>query len=235
MSHQVVHRTVFLPLLLLTAVDASAQNVKLDPSKLVLAPKATTSSRAVLSRPPATTKAVRMSQADYQILRPKLAALAKVAETALPLQFTVATNLATPGNVLNIGVVTPPQGGGICLGNVDLYVGDLGWLGNVPPMAVSRSAGSSFAFVAPIQGPGTFMMTVYLNASAANALVPVTTFGGPDFSNPETSPVMNLPVQNGKVFVVKEVTLAITRQLGVTIGPVGPGIEVSSCDFMRVR
>jgi hypothetical protein len=236
MSHQVAHRTVLIPLLLMTAVDARAQTVKLDPSKLVLPPKATTPSRAVLNRPPAFTKPVRMSQADYLALRPRLATLAKVAESSLPAQVTVATDLATPGNVLNIGVGTPPQGGGIVLVNVSVCSGDLGWLGNgyVPPMQISKG-NSYFSFLAPIQGPGLFMMTVYLSAPMANALVPVTTGGGPDFSNPETSPVVNLPVQNGKVFVVKEVTLGITKQLVVTVGPVGPDFVVSSCDFMRVR
>jgi hypothetical protein len=176
-----------------------------------------------------------MSQADYLVLRPKLAALAKVPETALPIQFNPAANLATPGNVLNIGVGTPPQGGGIWLENVAVYSGNLGWLGNIPPGATSRSAGASFFFSAPMQGPGTFMMSVYLNAPTANALAPITTLGGPDLYNPETSPVMNLPVQNGKVFVVKEVTLSTTRELGLYIGPVGPGWTVFSCDFMRVR
>ncbi len=93
---------------------ASAQGVKLDPTKVVLAPKvnqAAPEAPAAIRHPPAPSAPVRLSDAQYALLRPHLASLLVVAEHTLAPHLLPSTNLNTPGSsVLLIPGNQPPAG-----------------------------------------------------------------------------------------------------------------------------
>ena len=236
MSRQAFKRTLVASLLTMTSVGASAQLVRPESPNVVLAPKATALSATFGSRASGITTArspARLSQAEYLTMRPKLAALVNVTETQLPSQPIAAPSLATPGSVLNVGLGTQPPGAGIELADVYFNSGSSALLGALSaPVAVARSNTASILFVAPIPGPGTYLITVY--AYSPTGTVPVVLAAGSG-SAWDISPAITLPVQAGKLFVVKDVAVTSARELAISIGPGAFGAQVFSCDFMRIK
>lgn len=187
----------------------------------------------------------RLTVADYQAMLPHLATLTNFPRTSLAAQPFAATNLATVGGVLNVGLLASPPGGGFQASGADWVFSYSAWvLGapippcmvfNVRPGAVSNDV--TAGFTAPIQGPGTYMMTVYVETPLSQVSVS-TTSGAPGTLREDTGP-NTISIQNGKVIVVHEVTAPHPKELQVWISPIAgtsyANLLIYSCDFMRIR
>jgi hypothetical protein len=187
----------------------------------------------------------RLTVADYQAMLPHLATLTNLPRTSLAAQPFAATNLATPGGVLNVGILAAPPGGGFQATGTDWVFSYSPWSMGAPIPAcivfqVPPGAASSYGvagFTAPIQGPGTYMMTVYVETPLSQVSVS-TSSGAPgtvgEFTGPNT-----IAIQNGKVIVVHEVTAPRPKELQIWINPFAGNsnayLQIYSCDFMRIR
>ena len=105
----------------------------------------------------------------------------------------------------------------------------------VRPGAVSNDAVAGFT--APIQGPGTYMITVYVETPLSQVSVSTSSSGNGaawEGTGPNT-----ISIQNGKVIVVQEVTAPHPKELQVWISPIAgtsyANLLIYSCDFMRIR
>ena len=170
-------------------------------------------------------------------MRPQLAVLCKVTVNQLPLQPSPSSTLATLGAVLTIQPGNPPPGGGTNFHSLEGAVfGNTAMTGNKVLPLVFMNADGAADFIAPVPGPGTYLVTFYIDTTLSQVQVAGTAAGsGPMW---EYGPSALLPVQNGKVFAVLEVTLPYARELlaRIALPRSSTGrLCLYSCDFMRLK
>lgn len=230
--------------------SAWAQGLKVDQLKPLLATKVAPNAAAKKPQfktmiPTMARGPQRLTVADYQAMLPHLATLTNLPRTSLATQPFAATNLATPGGVLNVGLVVAPPGGGFQAYGVEWVISYSPWVlgAPIPPCIVfnvrpgSGPTDAVAGFTAPIQGPGTYMITVYVETPLSQVSVS-TSSGAPGTSGEFTGP-NTIAIQNGKVIVVHEVTSPRPKELQIWINPIAGTsnayLQVYSCDFMRIR
>ncbi|MBK9797818.1 MAG: hypothetical protein IPP58_15325 [Holophagaceae bacterium] len=245
--------TIRVAVSLLAAFSAStawAQLLKVDQLKPLLAtkvaPSATAKKLQFKTMMPTTARGPqRLTVADYQAMLPHLATL-----TNLPPDLAGRATLRGHQSRHTWGCPQRWHIGGPCRRGLPGYRRRLGHvffglvLGapipacmvfQVPPGAALNSGVAGFT--APIQGPGTYMITVYVETPLSQVSVS-TLSGGAGTAGESTGP-NTIAIQNGKVIVVHEVTAPRPKELQIWISPIAgtsyANFLVYSCDFMRIR
>ena len=235
MNARAFHRSLLASLLVLAATTAQAQIPKLE---LALPAAKAANLKQGLARGPSAAVRVRaparMTQAEYVAMRPALASLLKRVVATLPAQLIPSTNLSTVGHTLNVAVGQRMVGGGFSSFNSLVIASDVALFDHpVASYCAMSQTNSEAYYIAPIQGPGTYMITVYVDPITTKANM--TAFSADSTGNYETSPALVITPQNGKMFVVKEVTSANAREVGVLLTMNGNAqVYMLSCDFVRI-
>lgn len=182
----------------------------------------------------------RLSNADYALLRPHLAALLKVPAPALPPNPVQATNLLAPGNVLNVKIAGPNPAGTswycdkAAASNVTQggLVGGFVWsptlLGNVD------GGPATIQFCVQNLPAGTYLMTAYVSGTRASYDCKVSQTNG-------QTPLAPIAVQSGKVMVPYVLSAAAEDFRFVLELPWNDDRArdrdwtIYSCDFMRIQ
>lgn len=184
----------------------------------------------------------RLSAADYQAMGPQLTTLANLPPGSLPPISLVATDLATPGGVLNVGLGPQPRGAMMIGVGAAVLVNASPVRQPSSPPYLQFQVGTAWAtsqmavFLAPIQGAGTYVITAYVETSLAK-LDLISCDQGETVAACTTTTTTG--VQNGKVSVVHEVTDARSHDLTLYLAPSGMTsgdyLRLFSVDFLRLR
>jgi hypothetical protein len=182
----------------------------------------------------------RLSNADYALLRPHLASLLKVAPAALPPNPVQATNLQTPGSVVNIKIAGPnPEGASWYCDKATVssvtqagLVSGFAW----SPMLQGNKDGGPATIQFCMKGlpAGTYLMTAYVSGERSSFNCKVMHAGS-------ETPLSSVQVQSGKVmvpFVLSNANeeLRLVMELPWFLDLVrDPDWIVYSCDFMRIQ
>ena len=203
---------------LLSFAGLSAQiPAKVNPGALTL-PANTPPVFKLPVKPQVNPHPTRLTDAQYAALRPQLASLLRQPEGSLAQKFVKAANLWTVGSMVNVVLgQTPPAGFKWWAFNA---------LVTLPGVSVSNKVNSGVHFMAENVAPGTYLMTVYLDADVA-------TIQGSVCDTAFTASVQNHMIN---VPYVKS-TPATTALDIVCVFPVSNTMYYNyySCDFMRVR
>jgi hypothetical protein len=238
--------TILLALLALPLQgQINAQALKLPPKSSPVAPSSAKGATAPKQRP---VHPPRLSGADYALLRPHLASLLKVAPAALPPNPVQATNLATPGSVVNVKIAGPnPEGAAwycdkATISNVTQagLVGGFAWS---PTILGNMDGGpSTIQFCMKSLPAGTYLMTAYVSGGRTSFDCKVYHAGGQ--TTPTAigqTPAAATLAQSGKVMVPFVLSEANNELRLILELPWNDDRErdrdwiVYSCDFMRIQ
>ena len=187
---------------------------KFDPKSLSL-PVSTASAARILATPQSNPPPNRLTEAQYATLKPHLASLLKQTEGSLAPRSLPSPNLTTLGATVNVTLgQTPPAGFRWQTGAT---------IGNWPGGCSGGTGGGFVTFIADNVPSGTYLMTVYLDTTAA------LVSGGVNegaFTATVQGRMINVPC-------VKTTPPSIPLHIDLNF-PAG-GARIYSCDFMRIR
>jgi hypothetical protein len=215
----------------------NAPAVKLLPKSSPLVASAGKGQSAPKQRP---VHPPRLSNADYALLRPQLAALLKVPPPALPPNPVQATNLLVPGNVLNVKIAgqNPNGASWYCdkasVSNVTSGSVATGFALSPMILGMVDAGPTTISFAMQNLPQGTYLMTAYVSGDRSSFDCKVGHTSG-------QTPLTSIPVQSGKVMVPFVLANANEELRLVLEIPWNNDHErdrywvVYSCDFMRIQ